>query len=278
MPNGAAQTVGRAAIFKTSPRRSATMRKKVFTVASSESALPPRGKARQRWLTRSEVARLLWTCWRNREVQEGKPTDKRPLRHLVRVLLIGVYTGSRPGAILNAAWRQGPGLSFVDTVNGVFHRHAEGDVESTKRQPTVKLSPRLLAHLRRWERLDAGHARPQTYLVSYHGSEEGAERQNRAPHRLQARWRRTHQRLRRPSYSGIMARCSRTPDSEGRRLHRHGRADDLEPLRPPGARLSRRSGARDRPKGKRPTVSPPDKANGSRTNHHGIAGKPLISQ
>jgi integrase len=70
-------------------------------------ALPPRGKARQRWLTRSEVARLLWTCWRNREVQEGKPTDKRPLRHLVRVLLIGVYTGSRPGAILNASWRQG---------------------------------------------------------------------------------------------------------------------------------------------------------------------------
>ena len=112
----------------------------------------------------------MWTCWRNREVQEGKPTDKRPLRHLVRVLLIGVYTGSRPGAILNAAWRQGPGLSFVDTVNGVFHRHAEGDVELIKRQPTVKLSPRLLAHLRRWERLDAGHARPQTYLVSYQGS------------------------------------------------------------------------------------------------------------
>lgn len=99
-------------------------------------ALPPRGQARQRWLTRDEVARLLWTCWRNREVQEGKPTDKRPLRHLARALLIGVYTGSRPGAILNASWRQGSGLSWVDTVNGVFHRHAEGEAATTKRQPT----------------------------------------------------------------------------------------------------------------------------------------------
>ena len=129
-------------------------------------ALPPKGRARQRWLTRDEVARLLWTCWRNREVQDGRPTDKRPLRHLARLLLIGIYTGSRPGAILNASWRQGPGLSWVDTVNGVFHRHADGEAATTKRQPTVKLSPRLLAHLCRWKRLDAGKG----YVVSYHGA------------------------------------------------------------------------------------------------------------
>jgi integrase len=129
-------------------------------------ALPPKGQARQRWLTRDEVARLMWTCWRNREVQEGRPTDKRPLRHLVRVLLIGVYTGSRPGAILNASWRPGPRLSWVDTVNGVFHRHADGEAATTKRQPTVKLASRLLAHLRRWQRLND----QQTYVVSFHGA------------------------------------------------------------------------------------------------------------
>jgi integrase len=128
-------------------------------------APPAKGQARQRWLTRDEVARLLYTCWRNREVQDGKPTGKRPLRHLARVLLIGVYTGSRPGAILNASWRQGPGLSWVDTVNGVFHRHAEGEAATAKRQPTVKLAPGLLAHLRRWKRLDAG----QGYVVNYRG-------------------------------------------------------------------------------------------------------------
>ena len=133
-------------------------------------ALPPRGQARQRWLSRDEVARLLWTFWRTREVQEGVETGKRPLRHLARFLLLGIYTGSRPGAIFNASWSRGPGLSWVDTANGVFHRHAEGEGVTAKRQPTVKLAPGLLDHLRRWERLDADHARPQTYVVSYHGA------------------------------------------------------------------------------------------------------------
>ena len=133
-------------------------------------ALPARGQARQRWLTRDELARLLWTCLRSREHQEGKATDKRPLRHLARVLLIGAYTGSRPGAILNASWICGPGFSFVDTVNGVIHRHADGEAATAKRQPTVKLAPRLLAHLRRWERLDAAQAKPQNYVVSYQGN------------------------------------------------------------------------------------------------------------
>lgn len=64
--------------------------------------LPPKGSPRDRWLTRSEVARLLWTCWRHREIQiryrgpakgQRLPTDKRPLRHLARFILIGIYTG-----------------------------------------------------------------------------------------------------------------------------------------------------------------------------------------
>jgi hypothetical protein len=32
-------------------------------------ALPPKGQPRMRWLTRSEAAKLLWVCWRAREVQ-----------------------------------------------------------------------------------------------------------------------------------------------------------------------------------------------------------------
>jgi hypothetical protein len=65
--------------------------------------LPERGEARQRWLERQELARLLWTCWRTREKQEDVATNKRPLHHLCRFLLLGVYTGSRPGAVFNAA-------------------------------------------------------------------------------------------------------------------------------------------------------------------------------
>ena len=57
-------------------------------------ALPPKGPPRDRWLTRSEAAKLIWACWRYREqqtVHRGRhkgqliATDKRPLRHLAQV-------------------------------------------------------------------------------------------------------------------------------------------------------------------------------------------------
>lgn len=131
--------------------------------------LPPQGKARTRWLSRGEAAKLLKICWRAREVQDGQATQKRPLRHLCRFLLLGLYTGSRPGAILNAAWLPGPGLSFVDLDAGIFHRHADGGVETAKRQPDVRIAPRLAAHLRRWRRLDAAATPPGVFVVSFHG-------------------------------------------------------------------------------------------------------------
>lgn len=129
--------------------------------------LPPKGDARQRWLTRDEAAKLLWTCWRTPEIQDGVPTQKRPLRHVCRALLLGLYTGSRPGAVLNASWLPGPGRSFVDLDNGSFHRHADGAAESNKRQPTVRLSRGLLDHMRRWRRLDL--ARGLTWVVTFDG-------------------------------------------------------------------------------------------------------------
>jgi hypothetical protein len=118
--------------------------------------LPECGKSRERWLTRDEAARLLWTCWRTHEAQEGAATDKRPLRHLCRFLLLGLSTESRPGVILTAAWDRGPGHSWVDAERGLFHRLPEGTRETAKRQLPVPLATRLLAHLRRWERADGG--------------------------------------------------------------------------------------------------------------------------
>ena len=44
----------------------------------------------------------------------GRRQGNDPLRHLCRLLLIGVYTGSRPGAIFSASWTDGDGRSFVD--------------------------------------------------------------------------------------------------------------------------------------------------------------------
>jgi integrase len=122
--------------------------------------LPAKGVPRDRWLTRSEAARLIWTCWRYREIQRRSrgefkgqkvPTDKRPLRHLARFILIGLYTGTRAGAIANASPMRAIGLSHVDLDQGIFYRLPEGTRASAKKQTPVPLPPRLLAHMRRWK-------------------------------------------------------------------------------------------------------------------------------
>lgn len=124
-------------------------------------ALPPKGEARDRWLTRGEAAALLWACWRAREVQRrhrgpqtglALPTAKRPLQHLARFILIGLYTGSRAGAIAQAAAIPAIGRSFVDLDRGIFYRRAQGQRVTNKRQPPVPIPPRLLTHMRRWQR------------------------------------------------------------------------------------------------------------------------------
>jgi integrase len=123
-------------------------------------SLPPRGVPRDRWLNRSEAARLIWACWRAHEMQKrfrgadkGKtlPTDKRPLQHLARFILIGLYTGTRAGAIASASPIAAVGRSFVDLDRGIFYRLVEGKPQTNKRQPPVPLPPRLLAHMRRWK-------------------------------------------------------------------------------------------------------------------------------
>jgi integrase len=137
--------------------------------------LPERGRPRERWLTRSEVAKLLWTCWRYREVQtihrgsnKGvvQETAKHPLRHLVPFILISVYTGSRSGAVLRASTGRGPDRSHMDLENGVFYRLPDGARPTRKRQPPIPISERLLAHLRRWVRL-APKKRPKNFFVEW---------------------------------------------------------------------------------------------------------------
>jgi integrase len=123
-------------------------------------SLPPKGEARDRWLTRNEAAAMLWHCWRYREKQtihaghsKGSAvfTDKRPLRHVARFILIGLYTGTRAGAIAAASPYAEKGRSFVDLDHGIFYRKPIGKRASKKRQTPAPIPPRLLAHLRRWK-------------------------------------------------------------------------------------------------------------------------------
>src|SRR5712664_612113 len=88
--------------------------------------------------SRDEAAKLIWACWRAREVQtvhrgpnagQKIETDKRPLRHLARFILIGIYSGTRAGAVASASPIAAIGRSFVDLDRGVFYRRAEGKQE-----------------------------------------------------------------------------------------------------------------------------------------------------
>jgi hypothetical protein len=92
-------------------------------------------------------------------------TQRYPLRHIARFLLIALYTGTRPGAFMTASADRGPGRSFVDTEHGIFYRLAQGKRATNKRQPPVPVPAWLLAHLRRWARLGSN----QGYFVEWNG-------------------------------------------------------------------------------------------------------------
>ena len=98
---------------------------------------PSGNPPRDRWLTRSEAARLLRAA--------------KPYLHLRRMILLGLYTGSRPGVILALKWNQ------VNWASGILSRLPRGaaqDAKNKKRSPPVRLGWRIQAHLRRWQRLD----------------------------------------------------------------------------------------------------------------------------
>jgi integrase len=121
--------------------------------------LPDKSEGRDIWLTRNQAAGLIRAAWRANQIMQDRRTKRAVGRHLARFILVGLYTGSRSGAICGAALMPTIGRGHVDLERGVFYRRAVGARETKKRQPPVRLPDRLLAHLRRWHRLGiAKHA------------------------------------------------------------------------------------------------------------------------
>lgn len=129
-----------------------------YVSAAVPVTLPERGESREGWLTRNEAAQLLWAAWRMRQRWRGKNTHRWTGRHLARFILVALYTGTRAGAVCGAAIRPTVGRGYVDLERGVFYRKPPGAKQTKKRQPPIPLPDRLLAHLRRWERLGLSQA------------------------------------------------------------------------------------------------------------------------
>jgi integrase len=137
--------------------------------------LPSAGRRRERWLTRSEIAKLVWTAWSYRsampipgqyQVGTPPPGDRRPTKHIARAILMAYYTGSRPGDVLRASYHVGGNRSYIDLDAGIFHRRPEGKQETTKRQPPCVLGDRILSHLRRWKETK----QCASYVVEFDGA------------------------------------------------------------------------------------------------------------
>ena len=127
---------------------------------------PPASKARLRFLTTSEAARLLAAAlgWDSR----GRRHHKRINRHLARLILIGIYTGTRRDRITRLQWIENLHGGWVDLDRGVLHRKSRAEPDTKKRAPSVPLADapeanKLWAHLRRWRRLTA------RYVIEFNG-------------------------------------------------------------------------------------------------------------
>jgi len=132
--------------------------------------LPSPSPARTRFLSRNEAARLLWAT--------RKMADKEGARAVRRFVLLGLYTGTRSGALRGLGWMPNIKGGWIDIERGVFHRRPSGEAETKKRKPSARIPDRLAGSLRRWrkadmqpeERDDGTKPDPIAFVIHYRGA------------------------------------------------------------------------------------------------------------
>lgn len=119
--------------------------------------LPPRSQAKDRVVTRDEIARM---------IRAGRATGSH---HVARFILIAYYTGTRRNAVLDLRFDPHPGGGWINLDAGVLYRRAQGAAETAKRQPPVRMPRKLLAHARRWQRLSVSG-----WVIEFKGARIGS--------------------------------------------------------------------------------------------------------
>jgi integrase len=127
-----------------------------YLIHPAAVTLPNPPPAKDRWLTRDEAAKLIWTAYRS---AKGK--------HLARFILIALYTGTRKEAILRLGFMRNTAGGWIDTTQGVIYRRGTEERQTKKLRPPMRLSRRLLSHCRRWEGTGA------VWAVSFEGQRVG---------------------------------------------------------------------------------------------------------
>lgn len=130
--------------------------KEGYLTQSAEVTLPEATPAKDRWLTRSEVAALCWAAYRS---PKGK--------HVARFILIAFYTGTRKDAILRLGFMRNTSGGWIDTAKGILYRRGTDERQTAKRRPPMKLCRQIAAHCRRWQ------ASGDIWAVNYQGQRVG---------------------------------------------------------------------------------------------------------
>jgi hypothetical protein len=120
---------------------------------------PDAPKARERYLERHEAARLI------------RAARRLKFPHLVRYILIGIYTGTRDDAMRRLRWMRASQDGWIDTTRGILYRAGFAEDQTSKRRPPMVLPDLLLGHTRRWAARDA--AAGLTHAITYRGQPVG---------------------------------------------------------------------------------------------------------
>jgi hypothetical protein len=132
-------------------------------------SLPEKRKGRERWLRRSEAARLLGAAlgfkWdhklNNWKRNEGGKLFRAPSwmiarrRPVARFILMGIYSARREETIRRTQWMPNTTHPWIDSDRWVYHGRGRDEAETKKRRPAAKVANRLRPHLARWRRIDA---------------------------------------------------------------------------------------------------------------------------
>ena len=130
--------------------------KEGYVTSAPKVTMPRKAEARERWLTRSEAARLLIAAHRGHKSS-----------HLARFILIGLYTGTRKDAILRMGFEPNTVGGWFDLEAGIMFRRGENERSTNKRRTPAPIPRQLRAHLLRWK------AQGCRWAVEYEGMRIG---------------------------------------------------------------------------------------------------------
>ena len=121
--------------------------------------LPDKALGSRDALSRSQAAALLLAAMGFKREGErwkrGARSTAANRRHLRRFVLLGLYTGTRPGVLPKLLWEPADDAGWIDVDKGwIYRRGREERHHPTKRRPMIRIPGRLLPHLRRWRDMD----------------------------------------------------------------------------------------------------------------------------